>query len=109
MAEPRNSPIVSSMTSTADRPPAPTLARAPAPRVRALEPLDRRGRRERVLLDARGENDVLEHTLKVVRRVGLGAGDPVDEALRTRLADADLRWRACDAALAYLAPLAEPS
>ena len=92
MAEPRNSQIVSSMTSTADRPPDPALAPAPAPRVRALEPLDRRGRRVRVLLDARGENDVLELALEVVERVGLGAGDPVDEALRAR-----------DAALAYLA------
>ena len=96
MAEPRNSPIVSSMTSTADRPPDPALAPTPAPRVRALEPLDRRGRRVRVLLDARGEddgeNDVLELALEVVERVGLGAGDPVDEALRAR-----------DAALAYLA------
>ena len=95
MAEPRNSPIVSSMTSTADRPPDPALAPAPAPRVRALEPLDRRGRRVRVLLDARGENDgendVLELALEVVECVGLGAGDPVDEALRARLADADLR------------------
>lgn len=91
---------------------------ARAARVRRLEPVDRRGRRVRVVLgaddgrahegpagalDGGEETLVLELALEVVERAGLGAGDPVDAALRARLLDADLRWRARDAALAFLA------
>lgn len=70
------------------------------PRVRAVTPVDRRGRRVRVRLDDGAE---LELALEVVERTGLGAGDPVDEPLRARLLDDDLRWRARDVALGFLA------
>ncbi len=73
---------------------------SPAARVTALDPLDRKGRRVRVILD---QGDPLELALEVVERAGLGASDPVDEALRARLCDDDLRWRTREVALAHLA------
>ena len=72
----------------------------PTPHVTSLEALDRRGRRVRIHLD---DGESLELALEVVERTGLGAGDPLDEALRATLVDADLRWRAREAALTYLA------
>ena len=68
--------------------------------VAAIHPVDRRGRRVRLDLD---DGSSLELALEVVERAGLGAGDPLDEALSARLVDDDLRWRARDAALAFLA------
>jgi SOS response regulatory protein OraA/RecX len=76
---------------------------APAPRVEALEPLDRRGTRVRVAFDVPTEGEPLELALEVLERAGVGPGDPIDDALRARLGDADLRWRAREAALAFLA------
>lgn len=78
----------------------PRAAPAAARRIVALEPVDRRGRRVRLVLD---EGDPVELALEVVERAGIGAGDPLDEALAAELVDRDLRWRARDAALAYLA------
>jgi regulatory protein len=90
--------------------PAPT--HAAARRVAALVAVDRRGRRVRVELesgepfgdtDAPDDRDSLELALEVIERAGLGCGDPVDDALRARLLDDDLRWRARDVALGFLA------
>jgi regulatory protein len=73
----------------------------PAARLVAqITPLDRRGRRVRVGLD---DGTGLELALEVVERAGLGAGDPVDEALCARLVDDELRWRARNTALGFLA------
>jgi regulatory protein len=92
------------MTPSPDRSAAPSADPAPPPtascRVVAVEPVDRGRRRVRLILD---QGEPLELALEVVARAGVGAGDPLDDALRARLGDADLRWRARDAALAYLA------
>lgn len=73
-----------------------------------MEPVSRRrpGRRAdapperiRVHLD---DGSSFEVALEAVEAGGLAAGDPVDEALRAVLADADLRWRAREAALSLL-------
>jgi regulatory protein len=69
-------------------------------RVLTIAPLDRRGRRVRVELD---DGAALELALEVVERTGLGPGDPVDEELSARLVDDDVRWRARDTALGFLA------
>jgi regulatory protein len=73
---------------------------APARRVAAVAPVDRRGRRVRVELD---DGTTLELALEVVERAGIGPGDPLDEELSARLVDDDLRWRARDTALGFLA------
>lgn len=73
---------------------------SPAPRVCSLAPLDRRGRRIRVGMD---DDSTLELALEVIERAGLGMGDPLDAELRAELADADLRWRAREVALGFLA------
>ena len=55
--------------------------------------------RLRVLLDDGSE---LEVAAEVVERTGLGAGDPLDDAGRATLVDADLRWQAREAAFRLL-------
>ncbi len=70
----------------------------PATLVR-LEPVDRRGLRVRLVLD---HGDALEVARAVLDSEGVGAGDPVDDALRARLVDRDLRWRAREMALGLL-------
>ncbi len=69
----------------------------PAPRVRAIARLS--GERARVELD---DDTTLEVPLETLLQEGLATGDPVDEALRARLADAGLRWKAREAALRLL-------
>jgi regulatory protein len=73
---------------------------SPSPRVAAIAPVDRRGRRVRVELE---DGTQLELALEVVERAGLGPGDPVDQELSARLGHDDLRWRARDTALGFLA------
>jgi regulatory protein len=82
------------------RDPIPVTIPAPARRVAKIAPLDRRGRRVRVELD---DGSALELALEVVERAGVGPGDPVDDEFAARLVDDDLRWRARDTALAFLA------
>lgn len=86
-----------------------TPGRPASPRVASITPLPALGRvtrgratveRARVRLDDGSELDV---ALEVVERLGLRSGDPVDARLRAELEDADLRWRARDAALSLLA------
>ena len=84
-----------SVPPSADPPPP-----AAACRVVAVEPVDRGRRRVRLILD---QGELLELAREVVARAGVGAGDPLDDALRARLRDDDQRWRAREAALAYLA------
>ncbi|MSR35210.1 MAG: regulatory protein RecX [Gemmatimonadetes bacterium] len=76
------------------------MSSSPPPLVASLEPLDRRARRVRVELD---DGTALELALEVIERVGLGPGDAVDAALSKRLLDDDLRWRARETALGFLA------
>jgi regulatory protein len=71
------------------------------PRVASVEPLDGAGLRVRVTLDDGSE--ALELATEALERSGLGAGDPLDEAERARLVDADVHLRARDAALELVA------
>ena len=74
---------------------------APSARVAAVEPLDRSGLRLRVTLDDGSEP--LEVATEALERAGIGAGDPVDDAERARLEDADLHLRVREAALDLIA------
>jgi regulatory protein len=71
---------------------------APAPRIRGLTALG--GERVRVELD---DGSRVEAPAEAVLKEGLSVGDPLDDALRARLTDADLGWRARQAALTLLA------
>lgn len=73
----------------------PTLS----PIVRAIEPLDARGLRARVLLE---DGSFLELATEALEKSGLGTGDALDEADRARLVDEDVRWRVREAALELL-------
>lgn len=75
-----------------------SLTPASAPRIRALAPLA--GERVRVELD---DGSRLEAPVEAVLGEGLSVGDPLDDALRARLTEADLGWRARQAALTLLA------
>jgi regulatory protein len=68
-------------------------------RVVSIERSGRSGRRARIELDDGSRLEVAAHAAEAE---GLGAGDPVDEALRARLLDRDLRWRTREAALGLL-------
>jgi regulatory protein len=49
------------------------------------------------------DDSTLEVPTETLLQEGLGVGDPLDAALQARLSDADLRWRARQAALTLLA------
>jgi regulatory protein len=71
----------------------------PSPRVTRFEPVPGEPERVRVHLD---DDSVLECAREAVAEAGLSTGDPVDPRLRAELGDADLRWRAREAALRLL-------
>lgn len=71
-----------------------------APHVVALKSLDTRGRRVRIALD---DGTQFELALEAVERAGIGTGDPIDREVHAYLIEQDLRWRARDVALAFLA------
>jgi len=69
-------------------------------RVANIEPLDRSGLRVRVTLEG---GAFLELATEVLERSGVGPGDPLDGAEQAKLLDADVRWRAREAALELVA------
>jgi regulatory protein len=73
---------------------------APTLRIASIEPLDKSGLQLRVTLD---DGSALEIATEAIERSGLGAGDPLDDAERARLLDADLHLRARNDALELLA------
>lgn len=74
-------------------------APAPSPRITRLEALPKRPERLRIHLD---DGSVLEAGRDTVADLGLSVDDPLDERLRAEVEDADLRWRAREAALRLL-------
>jgi regulatory protein len=70
-----------------------------SPTVRAIEPLDARGLRARVLLE---DGSSIEVATEALEKSGLGTGDALDDADRARLLDEDARWRVREVALELL-------
>jgi regulatory protein len=71
----------------------------PSPRVTAREAVGRRRRRVRLTLD---DGSTLEVAPPVLEEHPVRVGDPVDDAARARLLDADLAWRCRNAGLRLL-------
>ena len=86
--------------SVADVDPGEGLPPERTTRVASVEPLDRSGLEVRVTLD---DGASLELATEVLEKSGVGVGDPLDNAERARLVDADLHLRARDAAIELVA------
>lgn len=76
------------------------MSARPSPRVTARDTVGRRRRRIRLTLD---DGSTLEVSPPVLEMHPVAVGDPVDDALRATLVDADVRWRCREAGLSLLA------